>query len=105
MKKLILGAAVALLPLTGMAATVLGFQAGAGSWKHDPSGNITASVADVGSSADLKNDLNLGEKSEGYSYFVIEHPVPLIPNVKYMNTKLSSAGSGTVSSTFSFQGQ
>lgn len=105
MKKLLLGAAVALLPLTTMAATILGFQAGAGSWSHDPSGNFTASVADIGSSADLKNDLNLAEKSEGYTYFIVEHPVPLIPNLKYVNTKLSSAGSGTVSSDFKFNGQ
>lgn len=105
MKKLLLGAAVALLPLTSMAATILGFQAGAGSWKHDPSGNFTATVADVGNSADLKNDLNLAEESEGYSYFVVEHPVPLIPNLKYMNTKLSSAGSGTIASNFRFNGQ
>lgn len=104
MKKLLLGAAVALLPLTSMAATILGIQAGAGSWTHDPSGNFTASVADVGSSADLKNHLNLAEKSEGYTYFVIEHPVPLIPNVKYVNTKLSSAGSGAITTNFTFNG-
>ena len=104
MKKLLLGAAVALLPLTTMAATVLGIQAGAGSWKHDPSGSFTASVADISNSADLKNDLNLAEKSEGYSYFVIEHPVPLIPNLKYVNTKLSSSGAGTIASDFTFNG-
>ena len=105
MKKLLLGAAIALLPLTTMAATILGFQAGAGSWKHDPSGNFTASVADIGSSADLKNDLNLAEKSEGYSYFLIEHPVPLIPNFKYINTKLSASGAGNITSTFTFNNQ
>ncbi|MCW9031697.1 MAG: TIGR04219 family outer membrane beta-barrel protein [Gammaproteobacteria bacterium] len=92
MKKLLLGAAVALLPLTSMAATVLGFQAGAGSWKHDPSGYISTDADGVGASADLKSDMNLAEKSEGYSYFLVEHPVPLIPNFKYMNTKLISTG-------------
>lgn len=104
MKKLLLGAAVALLPLTSMAATILGFQAGVGSWKHDPSGNFAASVADTTSRADLKNDLNLAEESEGYSYFVVEHPVPLIPNFKYVNTKLSSSGSGTIATDFTFNG-
>ena len=102
MKKLLLGAAVALLPLTSMAATILGFQVGAGSWKHDPSGNFAASVADITTRADLKNDLNLAEESEGYSYFVVEHPVPLIPNFKYVNTKVSSSGSGTIASNFTF---
>jgi len=102
MKKLLLGATVALLPITGFSATVLGFQAGGGSWNHDPSGNITASVGGTGTSADLKNDLNLSKKSEGYSYFLIEHPVPVVPNFKYVNTKLSSSGSGTATTSFTF---
>ena len=102
MKKLLLGAAIALLPLTGFSATILGFQAGGGSWNHDPSGNSTASVGGTGTSADLKNDLNLSKKSEGYSYFLIEHPVPVVPNFKYVNTKLSSSGSGTATTQFTF---
>ena len=105
MKKLLLGALVALLPITGMSATVLGFQAGGGSWTHAPSGDITASDGGVGTSADLKDDLNLSSKSEGYSYFILEHPIPVIPNIKYVNTKLTSGGSGTVKSDFTFNGQ
>ncbi len=105
MKKLLLGALVALLPLTGFAATIFGFQAGGGSWTHDPSGNFTASTSDVSASADLKNGLKLSEKSEGYFYFLIEHPVPLIPNLKYVNTKLSSSGSGNIDASFSVNGK
>ena len=104
MKKLLLGALVALLPLTGFSATILGFQVGGGSWKHDPSGTITSSSGGLGTSADLKNDLNLAEKSEGYTYFSIEHPIPLVPNVKFVSTKLDSSGSGTVASSFDFNG-
>lgn len=104
MKKLLLGAIFALLPLTGFSATVLGIQAGGGSWKHDPSGSITSSVGGTGTSADLKNDLQLSEESEGYAYFVLEHPVPLIPNFKYVNTKLTSAGTGNVTTQFDFNG-
>ena len=102
MKKLLLGAIFALLPLTGFSATILGFQAGVGSWKHDPSGSIRTSADGVGISADLKNDLNLAEESEGYAYFLVEHPVPLIPNFKYVNTKLKSSGAGAVN--FDFNG-
>ena len=105
MKKLLLGALVALLPITGMSATVLGFQAGGGSWTHAPSGDITASEGGTGTSADLKDDLNLSSKSEGYSYFILEHPIPVIPNFKYVDTKLTSSGSGTVTTEFQFNGQ
>ena len=105
MKKLLLGALVALLPITGMSATILGIQAGGGSWSHAPSGDITASDGGVGTSADLKDDLNLSSKSEGYSYFILEHPIPVIPNIKYVDTKLTSSGSGTVTTAFTFNGQ
>ena len=104
MKKLLLGAIVATLPFTTMADTILGFKVGAGSWTHDPSGSITSSVGGTGTSADLKNDLNLGKKSEGYTYFQIEHPVPLLPNFKYVKTALTTSGSGTATSSFTFNG-
>ena len=104
MKKIILSAIIALLPLTTMAATVLGFQVGGGSWKHAPSGSITSRVGGAGSSADLKDDLHLAEKSEGYTYAILEHPIPVIPNFKYVNTKLTTSGSGAVSTTFDFNG-
>ena len=100
MKKLLLGAVVALLPLTGMTATVLGFQAGGGTWKHAPSGTITSSIGGANTTADLKDGLLLSDDSEGYSYFLVEHPVPLIPNLKYVSTKLTSSGSGDVVTTF-----
>lgn len=64
MKKLLLGALVALLPLTGFSATVLGIHAGAGSWKHDPSGSITSSVGGTGTSADLKMIFNYQKKAK-----------------------------------------
>ena len=101
MKKLLLGAAIALLPLTAFSATILGFQAGAGSWKHDPSGSVSTTSDGAGVSADLKNDLKLSEEGEGYSYFIVEHPVPLIPNVKLLNTKLTTTGaSGSANFTY-----
>lgn len=103
MKKLLLGAAVALLPLTSMAATVFGFQAGTGTWKHDPSGYVSTDLDGVGVNANLKSDMNLSEESEGYTYIAVEHPVPLIPNFKYVNTKLTSTGTNG-SASFTFDG-
>lgn len=100
MKKIFIGALVALLPLSVMADTFLGFRVGAGLWNHDPSGSITSSIGGANTSADLKNGLLLSDKSEGFTYFSIEHPVPLVPNLKYMNTNLTASGSGTVVTTF-----
>ena len=36
--------------------------------------------------------------------FLIEHPVPLVPNFKYVSTKLSSSGSGNANISFDFNG-
>lgn len=105
MKKLLLGALVALLPVTGFTATVFGFEAGAGNWTHAPSGSLTASVSGIGTEADLKDDLNLSKDTETYSFFALEHPVPLIPNIKFVKTNLTSAGTGNVTREFKFNGK
>lgn len=100
MKKLLISAIIALLPISAMSATILGFQAGAGVWEHDPSGSIKTVLDGNNAGADLKNDLGLSEEQEGYFYFIVEHPVPIIPNFKYVNTKLTSSGAGVVNFTF-----
>ena len=102
MKKILFSALVLLLPLNAMAATVLGVQIGGGSWTHTPSGDITSSDGGVGTKADLVDDLQLSKKSEGYGYLIIEHPIPVIPNIKITQTNLSSAGSGSISKSITF---
>lgn len=105
MKKIILGALVALLPLSAIADTIFGFKVGAGTWNHDPSGNVTVSGAGgIGTSADLKNDLALSDDDEAYAYFSLEHPVPLVPNIKIVKTALTSSGSGNVTTSFDYNG-
>jgi outer membrane protein len=86
MKKLLLGALVALLPLTGFTATILGFQAGTGIWSQTPSGTINSTIGSA--------TLTETEKDENYAYFSLEHPVPLLPNFKYATTAVTAAGSG-----------
>jgi len=86
MKKILLGALIALLPLTGFTATILGFQAGTGIWSQTPSGTINSTIG--------TETLTETEKDESYVYFVLEHPVPLLPNFKYATTATTAAGSG-----------
>lgn len=104
MKKLLFSALVLLLPLNVMADTVFGVKIGGGSWTHTPSGSITSSVGGVGTSADIKDDLQLEKKSEGYAYISIEHPIPVLPNIKIAQTSLTSSGSGAVTASFDFNG-
>jgi len=86
-------------------ADTLGLRAGAGIWDHDPSGYIRYQSTNSSNNADLKDDLNLESDQESYFYALFEHPVPLIPNVKVMRTGLTSSGSGTINSSFTYGGE
>jgi len=105
MKKLLFSALVLALPFNVMADTILGVKIGGGSWSHDPSGSIISTQGGTaGTSADLKDDLQLGKKSEGYGYISLEHPIPALPNIKLSQTNLTSSGSGSVTTDFTFNG-
>ena len=75
-------------------ADVIGFRAAGGVFDYSVSGTIR-------SSANLADEINvnsvLGWKDDqdtlGYVYF--EHPVPIIPNVRFGVTSLKLAGTGT----------
>ena len=97
--KLLACSALAALP--GMAgADVLSFTIGGGVWNETPEGGIFK-VGDP-TSVDVKNNLFWTEESQGYVFATLEHPVPVLPNVRLMHTKLDHTGSGTTS--FDFEG-
>ena len=73
-------------------ADVVGFEVGAGIWNHQPSGDIAIGE----NSADLEDDFDLSAKSELVIWASLEHPVPLIPNVKVKKTTVTSDGSGNI---------
>lgn len=92
----ILIAAAFLLPASAMADTI-GLYVGAGQWDHGVSGGFRDNgTVNIESSA-----LNMPDNREGYFYVNIEHPVPLIPNIRLASTDLIHNGSnGTVNATF-----
>ncbi len=85
------------LPLTSQADT-LGAYIGGGMWTHTPSGGVTMTQ-----SADLSSELGLSGASESYLYVVVDHPVPMIPNVKIVQT--NNTNSGTIATSLTFNGQ
>lgn len=91
-----------LLALSGSAATadVLSFTVGGGIWNEEPTGNIYK----VGDPAEVnvKDQLFWKEESQGYLFATLEHPVPILPNVRLVYTSLDHAGSGNTS--FEFDG-
>lgn len=95
MKKILPALLLAAAPLTTYADT-LGFTIGAGAWDHEPSGPVSYEGGDI----DVANDLGMESDTEAFYYAVLEHPIPIIPNIRVQHTDLSSSGDGTINATF-----
>ena len=79
--------AAGLLSSAAQADTIFGIYAGAGSWSADLEGSIgkpSASLSDLGAS----------DKNNTFFYVALEHPIPLIPNIKLQHNRISSSQSG-----------
>jgi outer membrane protein len=81
-------------------ADILSFSAGGGVWNTSPDGSFQA-TNDPGA-VSVTDNLFWGSESQGYFFATLEHPVPIIPNVKLMYTKIEQSGSGNT--TFTFDG-
>lgn len=93
---------LAALPLSAN-ADLLSVEIATGNWDRDPSGNFqSGSTGDV---LDLDNDFRLEDEKEGYTYAVIRHAVPLVPNVKVMTTSLGHKGSNPNFVNVEFEGE
>ena len=92
-----------LTPITSMADFV-GFRVGGSSWNWSVSGDIRYKGNTVNDTFDLKNDLGLKDDKQTFGYIVLEHPIPLLPNIRLSKTNLSTTGSGTVTSGVTYGG-
>lgn len=93
MKKLLSTACLAALAPLSQADTLLGIYAGAGIWNADYSGDAGVDSIDI-------NDLGLDDESNNFYYVALEHPVPLLPNIKLQHTEIDSTETGVISETF-----
>ena len=84
------------------AASANDYMFGSGYWDWSVTGQIRSGSPST--SADVKDDLNLKDDSTGYLFAVVEHPVPLLPNVRLATTNIDTSGSGTVSTNFTWNG-
>jgi len=82
-------------------ADTLSLSVGGGAWNVSPTGNFQKTTDTI--AVDVENDLFWDEESQGYLFITLEHPIPIIPNVRLMQTKIDNSGSGAA--TFTFDGQ
>jgi len=83
--------------VSGARAEFVGLNIGANHWTPD----LTGSFGSVGDpQIDLMTDLGLDEPAPTNLVLILEHPIPLLPNVKYQSFDLDSSGSNDTSLTF-----
>lgn len=77
-------------------ADVLGFGASIGYWDSDLSGK----AAKGGDRVSVENDLDLSNNSEANLGGYLEHPIPLLPNVRINYLRIDQSGSGELDTSF-----
>ena len=85
------------VPFTAHADT-LSISVGAGIWNTSPTGNFQKKGDPT--AVDVKDDLFWSDETQGYFFATLEHPVPIIPNVKIMATNIDQSGNGNTSFIF-----
>ncbi|MGL1957172.1 MAG: TIGR04219 family outer membrane beta-barrel protein [Colwellia sp.] len=98
MKKALLAASLAMFSCTSVQAdTLLGLYIGGQVWDAQAEGTFGEGLSNQVS-------FNFDDEQQGSFFVAIEHPIPLIPNIKVASTTLDTIGSATVSGSFDFGG-
>lgn len=89
-------ASLALLGAMGAQADVIGGSVEATYWQAGYSGQVTEGANTV----DLENDLNFDDSGVVEIAATLEHPVPVLPNIRIKHISLDETANGTLSTTF-----
>jgi len=93
MNKQIIVAGLALMAAPTLAsADILGAGVGVSYWNSDLSGNAATNNDRV----DLENDLDLSSDDNANFTAFFEHPIPLLPNVRFNYTNIEQSGRGQI---------
>ena len=92
MRKILTLTAAALLPAAAMQAQAIDFNilAGGNFWNASPAGYIQGNKNE--NSLDVKDKLGLSSNNQTYFFAQLDHPVPLIPNLRSSRTDLDFSG-------------
>lgn len=101
MKKLLLSTTVALALVTAANADFIGAEVGYAAWNS----SLTGDIRKGNDSLDFERDLGYGSsESNGFMWAYIDHPLPLLPNLKIQKTNFSDSATGTIQSPVTFNG-
>ncbi len=82
---------------TSQADTLLGLYAGVQTWGMETSGGFSTDGTNV--------DFNFNHTVRVNFYAALEHPIPLIPNIKLQRTNMDTDGDATLNTNFTFGGE
>ncbi|MGB5297241.1 MAG: TIGR04219 family outer membrane beta-barrel protein, partial [Thiogranum sp.] len=99
MRRTLIPVLAALLIPALSAADTLGVKVGANYWKYDISGTARYKTKDSSNNIDVNKDLGYDDGSLGHYYISLEHPIPLLPNVKISKTDIDEDANGRLSQT------
>ncbi len=85
-------------------ADFVGLNIGASNWSPDISGSFNSGNTSS-SSIQLNKDLGFKDHSSTTVNLRFEHPIPLIPNIKYSGADLNASSSSSITNTLKFNGQ
>jgi outer membrane protein len=71
-----------------------------GIWNHDPNGMINYNGDDV----ELNTDLSLSDRNDINLWIRVEHPIPMIPDIKLQYTPIKIKDSNSANRLFKFGG-
>ena len=91
------------LCVSSVRADFIGFKIGVNYWEPDISGSFIGDDP-LDTQIDLVDDLGLEDISSSNLVLTLEHPIPLLPNIRYQNIDLDSSGFSS-SSGFFYEGQ
>ena len=87
-----------LVPLAS-GADLAGVRVGAEAWSYDISGTARYNSSDASNDIDVNTDLGYSDDTLTTIYAVIEHPLPLLPNIRLSYSKVDTSANGTLRQT------
>lgn len=95
MKRSLLGLSLLALSSTSFAVPGIDLDVSAGIWQASPEGTVGKTQSDI-------EALGLEEENANVLSATLEHPVPLIPNIRIKRTTLDYSGTGSLNENFTF---
>jgi len=99
MRQTLISVLVASLIPALSAADILGVRVGANYWNYDIGGTARDQTRDSANNIDVNKDLGYDDGSLGHYYISLEHPVPLLPNVRISKTDIDEDANGRLTNT------